>query len=159
MSCAGWNADGAEAGKTASIMRHVGVMMSRTPLQALSTSHLNTLVNSSCRKSMGNGFAPIGTFTWKGWPTDPCETDIGKSQTTKHRKEKDMRVSALQRREAGIELSRIAEVYKQFRSDLSDKEALKLAMLGNPDLAEPYMGCPVRWDAVDEVRKFLTNAH
>src|SRR5262249_57297768 len=48
-------------------------------------------------------------------------------------KERDMRVSALQRREAGIELSRIAEVYKQFRSDLSDKEALKLAMLGNPD--------------------------
>src|SRR5262249_38349076 len=75
------------------------------------------------------------------------------------RKERDMRVSALQRREAGIELSRIAEAYKQFRSDLSDKEALKLAMLGNPDLAEPYLGCPVRWDAVDEVRKFLTNAH
>ena len=70
-----------------------------------------------------------------------------------------MRVSALQRREAGIELSRIAEIYKQFRSDLSDKEALKLAMLGNPNLAEPYLGCPVRWDAVDEVRKFLTNAH
>jgi hypothetical protein len=70
-----------------------------------------------------------------------------------------MSVSALQKREAGIELSRIAEVYKQFRSDLSDKEALKLAMLGNPDLAEPYLGCPVRWDAVDEVRKFLTNAY
>src|SRR5262249_18651778 len=76
-----------------------------------------------------------------------------------HGKERDMRVSALQRREAGIELSRIAEVYKQFRSDLSDKEALKLAMLGNPDLAEPYLGCPVRWDAVDEVREFITNAY
>ena len=49
-----------------------------------------------------------------------------------------MRVSTIQRKEAGIELSGIAEVYKQFRSYLSDKEALELAMLGNPDLAEPY---------------------
>jgi len=67
-----------------------------------------------------------------------------------------MRTAALQRREAGIELSRIAEAYKQFRSDLSDKQALKLAMLGNPDLAESYLGCPVRQDAVDEVREFLS---
>jgi hypothetical protein len=66
-----------------------------------------------------------------------------------------MRVSAWQKREAGIDLFRIAEEYKQFRSDLTDKEALKLAMLGNPDLAESYLGCPVRRDAVDEVRKFL----
>ena len=66
-----------------------------------------------------------------------------------------MRVSAWQKREAGIELFRIAEAYKQFQSDLTDKEALKLAMLGNPDLAESYLGCPVRRDAVDEVRKFL----
>src|SRR5215475_3123556 len=159
MSCAGWSADGAEAARTASTIHHGGAMTLRTPSLALSTSHLNTPGDSSCRKSTVNGFAPIGTFTWKGWRTDPCETDIGKSQTTKQRKERDMRVSALQRREAGIELSRIAEVYKQFRSDLTDKEALKLAMLGNPDLAEPYLGCPVRWDAVDEVRKFLTNAY
>src|SRR5215510_8126874 len=130
MSFAGWSADGVEAGKTASIIHHGGVTTLRTQSPVLFGSHLNTLGNSSCRKSMGNGFAPIGTFTWKGWPMDPCETDIGKSQTTKHRKERDMRVSALQRREAGIELSRIEEVYKQFRSDLSDKEALKLAMLG-----------------------------
>ena len=41
-----------------------------------------------------------------------------------------------------------------FDQILTDKKALKLAMLGNPDLAEPYLGCPVRWDAVDEVRKF-----
>ena len=66
-----------------------------------------------------------------------------------------MRVSAWQKREAGIDLFRIAEEYKQFRSGLTDKQALKLAMLGNPDLAESYLGCPVRQDAVDEVRKFL----
>src|SRR5262249_34585441 len=159
MSYAGWSADGVEVEKTASIIHHGGVMMLRTLSPVLFGSHVNTPGNSLCRKSMGNGFALIGTFIWKGWPRDLCATDIGKSQTTKHRKERDMRVSALQRREAGIELSRIAEVYKQFRSDLSDKEALKLAMLGNPDLAEPYLGCPVRWDAVDEVRKFLTNAY
>jgi len=66
-----------------------------------------------------------------------------------------MRVTARQKHKAGIDLFRIAEEYKQFRSDLTDKEALKLAMLGNPDLAESYLGCPVRRDAVDEVRKFL----
>lgn len=70
-----------------------------------------------------------------------------------------MRVRALQKREAGIELFRIAEVYKQFRSDLSDKQALKLAMLGNPDLAEHYLGCAVRRDSVDDVKKFLTNQY
>lgn len=64
-------------------------------------------------------------------------------------------MNARQKHKAGIELWNIAEEYKQFRSDLSDKEALKLAMLGNPNLAESYLGCPVRWDAVDEVRKFL----
>jgi hypothetical protein len=66
-----------------------------------------------------------------------------------------MRVTARQKHKAGIDLFRIAEEYKQFRSDLTDKEALKLAMLGNPDLAESYLGSPVRRDAVDEVRKFL----
>jgi hypothetical protein len=66
-----------------------------------------------------------------------------------------MRVREEQRHKAGIELCNIADQYKQFRSDLTDKEALKLAMLGNPDLAESYLGCPVRQDAVDEVRKFL----
>jgi hypothetical protein len=66
-----------------------------------------------------------------------------------------MRVTARQKHKAGIELFMIAEEYKQFRSGLTDKQALKLAMLGNPDLAESYLGCPVRWDAVDEVRKFL----
>jgi hypothetical protein len=68
-----------------------------------------------------------------------------------------MRVTAEQRHKAGIELWTIADAYKQFRSDLSDKEALKLAMLGNPNLAEYYLGCAVRRDAVDEVRKFLMN--
>ena len=80
MSFAGWNADGAEVEKTASIIHHGGVMISRTPSLVLFGSHLNTLGNSSYPKPMGNGFAPIGTFTWKGWPRDPCATDIGKSQ-------------------------------------------------------------------------------
>jgi len=66
-----------------------------------------------------------------------------------------MIVTARRKQKTGIDLFRIAEEYKQFRSGLTDKEALKLAMLGNPDLAESYLGCPVRHDAVDEVRKFL----
>jgi hypothetical protein len=68
-----------------------------------------------------------------------------------------MRVTARQKQKAGIDLFRIAEEYKQFRLDLTDKQALKLAMLGNPDLAEHYLGCAVRWDSVDDVKKFLTN--
>src|SRR5262245_59774111 len=82
MSCGDWSADGAEVAKTVSIIHHGGVTILRTLSPVLFRSHLNTPGNSSCRKSMGNGFAPIGTFTWKGWPVDPCETDIGKSQTT-----------------------------------------------------------------------------
>jgi len=66
-----------------------------------------------------------------------------------------MRVNAEQRHKAGIELWNIAEQYKQFRPDLNDKTAFKLAMLGNPEVAESYLGCAVRRDAVDEVRKFL----
>jgi hypothetical protein len=54
-------------------------------------------------------------------------------------------------------LGRIAGEYKLSRSDLNDKDALKLAMLSNPELAECYLGCPVRRDAVYEVRKFLAN--
>ncbi len=68
-----------------------------------------------------------------------------------------MRVRLVEKEEAGIELWRIAGQYKQSRSDLNDKQALKLAMLGNPELAECYLGCPVRRDAADEVRKFLMN--
>jgi hypothetical protein len=68
-----------------------------------------------------------------------------------------MRVRVIEKEEAGIELWRIAGEYKQSRSDLNDKEALKLAMLGNPELAECYLGRPVRRDAVYEVRKFLAN--
>ena len=49
----------------------------------------------------------------------------------------------------------MAEQYKQFRSDLSDKDAFKLALLGNPDLAETYLGREVRRDAIDEVKRYL----
>jgi hypothetical protein len=66
--------------------------------------------------------------------------------------------SAEKSHRAGIELLQIAEQYKQYRTDLKDKEALKLAMLGNPDLAEDYLGYPVRHDAVNDVIKYLTSA-
>jgi hypothetical protein len=69
-----------------------------------------------------------------------------------------MRVKAKQSHEAGIELLRIAEVYKQYRPDLDDKTALKLAILGNPDLGERYTGLPIRRDGVGEVKNFLPNA-
>jgi hypothetical protein len=46
---------------------------------------------------------------------------------------------------------------KQYRPELTDKVALKLAILGNPDLGELYTGCPVRRDGLAEVTgvKFL----
>ena len=66
-----------------------------------------------------------------------------------------MQVSVKQSQQAGIQLLDIAEQYKEFRPELNDKQALKLAMIGNPDLAEIYLGCAVRRDAVDEVRRFL----
>ena len=68
-----------------------------------------------------------------------------------------MRTNALQKREAGIELQRIADQYKEYRSDLTDMEALKLAMLSKPALAERYLGRPIRRDGFDDVKKFLTN--
>jgi hypothetical protein len=68
-----------------------------------------------------------------------------------------MKVSKVDKHTAGINLWDIAEQYKQFRSDLSDKDAFRLAMLGNPDLAETYLGCEVRRDAVDEVKRYLLN--
>jgi hypothetical protein len=68
-----------------------------------------------------------------------------------------MRVNPRQSHEAGIELLRIAEVYKEFRPELDDKTALKLAILGNPDLGERYIGLPIRRDGVGEVKNFLLN--
>ena len=68
-----------------------------------------------------------------------------------------MRVTPRQSHEAGIELLRIAEVYKEFRPELDDKTALKLAILGNPDLGERYTGLPIRRDGVGEVKNFLLN--
>jgi len=66
-----------------------------------------------------------------------------------------MRVDLRKRQDAGIELMEIAEIYKQYRPELTDKVALKLAILGNPDLGELYTGCPVRRDALGQVKKFL----
>ena len=68
-----------------------------------------------------------------------------------------MQVTAKQSQQAGIQLLDIAEQYKEFRPGLNDKQALKLAMIGNPDLAEIYLGCEVRRDAVEDVKKFLLN--
>ena len=79
--------------------------------------------------------------------------DFGDEQ----KEDRTMRVSALQRRNAGIELWEIAKEYKQFRSDLTDIDALNLAMLGNPDLGEAYLGQPVRRDQVEEVKRFLAD--
>jgi len=66
-----------------------------------------------------------------------------------------MIVSLKKRQDAGITLLEIAEVYKQYRHELTDKLALKLAILGNPDLGELYTGCPVRRDGLAEVKRFL----
>ena len=56
---------------------------------------------------------------------------------------------------AGIQLWEIAGEYKQYRAELTDKTAFRLALLANPDLAESYLNRPVRRDRVNEVIKFL----
>jgi hypothetical protein len=66
-----------------------------------------------------------------------------------------MHVNPRKRHDAGIELWKIAQVYKQYRSDVTDQMALRLAILANPDLGEIYLGSPVRRDGVGEVKKFL----
>ena len=66
-----------------------------------------------------------------------------------------MRATPKQLHDAGAELWNIAQLYKrEYRSDLSDQDALKLAMLANPELGELYIGQPVR-DGLAEVKKFL----
>jgi hypothetical protein len=66
-----------------------------------------------------------------------------------------MRVTLSEKHDAGVELLEIAQHYKKLRPELDDRYALKLAMLSNPDLAETYLGCDVRRDAVDDVKKFM----
>ena len=66
-----------------------------------------------------------------------------------------MRVDLKNKHDAGIMLLEMAEVYKQYRPELTDKMALKLAILGNPDIGELYTGCPVRRDGLAEVKRFL----
>jgi hypothetical protein len=66
-----------------------------------------------------------------------------------------MRVTPKQWHDAGTKLWDIAQLYKQqYRSDLSDQAAFKLALLANPELGELYTGHPVR-DGLAEVKKFL----
>jgi hypothetical protein len=59
--------------------------------------------------------------------------------------------------DVGIRLLELARLYQQYRSELTDKAAFKLAMLGNPDLGERYTGQPVRRNAVGAVKEFLVN--
>ena len=66
-----------------------------------------------------------------------------------------MHVNPRKRHDAGIELWKVAQLFKQYRSDVTDQMALRLAILANPDLGEIYLGSPVRRDGVGEVKKFL----
>ena len=66
-----------------------------------------------------------------------------------------MHVNPRKRHDAGIELWKLAQIFKQYRSDVTDQMALRLAILANPDLGEIYLGSPVRRDGVGEVKKFL----
>jgi len=67
-----------------------------------------------------------------------------------------MRVDPTKVRDAGVELWDVAQRYKRvYRSDLSDRTALTLAILANPELGELYTGCAVRRDGLPEVKKFL----
>ena len=69
-----------------------------------------------------------------------------------------MSINQKKTQDAGIQLLEFAEVYKQYRPELTDKLALRLAILSNPDLGERYTGQPIRRDAVGAVKKFLVNA-
>ena len=66
-----------------------------------------------------------------------------------------MKTAAQKNHEAGIRLWEIAEEFKQYRSDLNDKMAFKLALLANPNLAERYLGHPVRRDGHADIVRIL----
>jgi hypothetical protein len=63
-----------------------------------------------------------------------------------------------QESKAGARLWAIAEEYKEYRADLTDKMAFKMALLSNPDLAESYLGHPVRRDGHAQVIRILYSA-
>jgi hypothetical protein len=60
-----------------------------------------------------------------------------------------------QESKAGIRLWAIAREYKEYRTDLTDKMAFRMALLSNPDLAESYLGHPVRRDGHAQVIRIL----
>ena len=68
-----------------------------------------------------------------------------------------MSVDLRKRHDAGIKLLEVAELCKQYRPDLTDRAALKLAILANPKLGELYTGLPIRRDGFDEVKDILLN--
>jgi hypothetical protein len=62
---------------------------------------------------------------------------------------------AVKKHEAGIQLWQEAEQFKQYRDDLPDDMALKLAILNNPILGELYLGRPVRRDGKADIQRIL----
>jgi hypothetical protein len=67
-----------------------------------------------------------------------------------------MRASAAERRhEAGVQLWQEAEQFKQYREDLTNEMAFKLAILNNPILGEMYLGQPVRRDGKADIQRVL----
>jgi hypothetical protein len=66
-----------------------------------------------------------------------------------------MRPTVRESHEAGMHLTRYAAEFKRRKPLLSDKEAFRLAMLAQPDLAEEYTGYPVRRDGANEIIKYM----
>lgn len=66
-----------------------------------------------------------------------------------------MKTVAQKSHEAGIQLWEVAEEFKQYRADLTDRMAFKLALLSNPNLAESYLGQPVRRDGRAQITRIL----
>jgi hypothetical protein len=70
-----------------------------------------------------------------------------------------VRSTVIDRHYAGVELLEVAKRYQQARPDLSDKEALNLALLSNPVLGEQYTGCRIRRNGAAEVAKFMNQGN
>jgi hypothetical protein len=67
-----------------------------------------------------------------------------------------MLISAAEKRhEAGIQLWEAAQQFKQYREDLTNEMAFKLAILNNPILGELYLGYPVRRDGKADIQRIL----
>jgi hypothetical protein len=145
------------SGKIQSIIRPAAATTSPTLWLESSVLCLSTPGNSLNQRHMESGFPAAGTFTWKG--SAQSRIEIGISSRQLNTGGNFMRVTALDRQNAGMKLWSIAKEYQERRKTLSDKDALRLAMLSNPDVAEIYIGCAVRRDGVDDVKRFVMKAH